>query len=345
MIEANKAEVVLVSMVVPVYNVEPHFRRCLDSILGQSHPHMEIILVNDGSTDGSPRICEEYADLDKRISVIHKSNGGLSSARLAGFLRASGKYILFIDSDDYIDLHMVEHLLSSAETNGSQMAMCGYTVVSGEEKRGFLLPYKADLIKKSEITKKYILPLIGRIHLKGQINIPGFISIRLFRRDLIEPSFFLSEREYFTEDDLFQLLYADKLDCISIVQQPLYFYCQYQTSLSNRYRENKWQMLLNRYEFCRGYATKRGLADVAADRLSASFFSAIHGSIDNALQRSNFQAFYAEAKMILENEKSQEMLSAMKTGILSNGQKIVYYLCKFRLYRLLYLYRRMRMGR
>ena len=101
----------LISVIVPVYNVEIYLKRCVDSIIGQTYKNLEIILVDDGSTDNSPRICDELASLDNRIKVLHKSNGGLSSARNYGLLQAKGNYLGFVDSDDYIREDMYERLL------------------------------------------------------------------------------------------------------------------------------------------------------------------------------------------------------------------------------------------
>ena len=98
----------IVTVIVPVYNVENYLQQCIDSIIGQSYKYLEIILVDDGSTDGSGKICDEYANQDNRIKVIHKQNGGLVSARKAGLKEATGKYIAFVDSDDWIDTDMYE---------------------------------------------------------------------------------------------------------------------------------------------------------------------------------------------------------------------------------------------
>ena len=108
-------ENVLVSVVIPVYNVEAYLRECIDSVLSQTYPHFEIILVDDGSTDSSGAICEEYVNQDHRITVIHKQNGGLSSARNAGLDKASGQYVYFLDSDDWILPDALESLVSAAE--------------------------------------------------------------------------------------------------------------------------------------------------------------------------------------------------------------------------------------
>lgn len=103
----------LVSVIVPIYNVEDYLKECLDSIICQTYRHMEIILVNDGSTDHCGMICDEYAILDGRVRVVHQSNRGLSAARNAGLDVAKGEYISFIDSDDYLDKHFIAKLLET----------------------------------------------------------------------------------------------------------------------------------------------------------------------------------------------------------------------------------------
>lgn len=92
----------LISVIVPVYKVEKYLKRCVDSILAQTYPCLEVILVDDGSPDGCPAICDEYAREDRRVRVIHKENGGLSDARNAGIDAAKGKFLGFVDSDDYV---------------------------------------------------------------------------------------------------------------------------------------------------------------------------------------------------------------------------------------------------
>ena len=114
-----------ISIIVPIYNVEKYLRKCIDSILNQSYDNLQIILVDDGSPDNCPKICDEYLNKDNRIQVIHKSNGGLSSARNAGIKVANGKYIAFIDSDDYIELNMIEKLVNAIEKSNADLCICG----------------------------------------------------------------------------------------------------------------------------------------------------------------------------------------------------------------------------
>lgn len=114
----------LISVIVPIYNVEAYLNRCVESIVNQTYQNLEIILVDDGSPDKCPKMCDEWAIKDSRIKVIHKKNGGLSDARNAGMKIATGKYISFIDSDDYVALDFFETLLSVMEKENSDIAEC-----------------------------------------------------------------------------------------------------------------------------------------------------------------------------------------------------------------------------
>lgn len=116
----------VISVVVPVYKVEPYLSRCVDSILGQTFPDLEVILVDDGSPDNCGAICDAYAQKDGRVRVIHKQNGGLSSARNAGIEQARGEYLAFADSDDWLDADMYEILYRELLRHGAQIAECSY---------------------------------------------------------------------------------------------------------------------------------------------------------------------------------------------------------------------------
>lgn len=115
----------LISVIVPIYNVEDYLDRCVDSIINQTYKNLEIILVDDGSPDNCPQMCDDYAKKDSRIKVVHKENGGLSDARNAGMKVATGEYVSFIDSDDYISLDFYEILLQTMIDNDSDIVECG----------------------------------------------------------------------------------------------------------------------------------------------------------------------------------------------------------------------------
>ena len=116
----------MISIIVPVYNVERYLARCVDSVLGQTYPSWELILVDDGSFDRSPAICDEYAGRDGRIKVVHKKNGGLSSARNVGLDMMRGEYVTFLDSDDYWHPCYLEILLNFVEEKQADIAQCDF---------------------------------------------------------------------------------------------------------------------------------------------------------------------------------------------------------------------------
>ena len=119
----------LITVIIPVYNVEKYLHRCLDSVIAQTYQNLEIICIDDGSTDRSSEICEQYALKDERVKVFHQENQGVSAARNNGLDMASGEYIAFVDSDDYIQNDMFERLYSELSKSGASYVICGYNVV------------------------------------------------------------------------------------------------------------------------------------------------------------------------------------------------------------------------
>ena len=123
----------LISVVIPVYNVEKYLEKCLDSVVGQTYGNLEIILVDDGSTDNSGAICDRYAQKDSRVVVIHQKNGGLSKARNVGIDKATGKYISFIDSDDYVGSCYIETLYKALPEDGKGISVCDFLPVETDD--------------------------------------------------------------------------------------------------------------------------------------------------------------------------------------------------------------------
>lgn len=144
----------VVSVIVPVYNVRPYLRSCVDSILAQSLTGIEIVLVDDGSTDGSGLICDEYARQNKCIQVIHKDNGGLGSARNAGLDAATGEYVAFVDSDDRIAPEMYQQLLLALRDSKADLSICGYRKVEGHEEQGVANTYASETMTGMQALEK-----------------------------------------------------------------------------------------------------------------------------------------------------------------------------------------------
>lgn len=149
----------MVSIIVPVYNVEKYLNQCIDSLINQTYKELQIILIDDGSSDESGKICDEYAKKDKRIEVIHKENGGLSSARNMGLKKVRGEYVAFIDSDDYVLDHFVETLVRNIEKNQADISMCGSVCMDESGKYLFADRYLEKCYIGKEIVDAFILPL------------------------------------------------------------------------------------------------------------------------------------------------------------------------------------------
>ena len=126
-------ETELISVIVPVYNVKPYLRRCVDSVLHQTYRNLEILLVDDGSTDASGAICDEYAAQEGRVTAVHQKNGGLSAARNTGLERAKGTYLCFVDSDDFLDSRMLETLCRDLQEQDADVAVVGFRMFEREE--------------------------------------------------------------------------------------------------------------------------------------------------------------------------------------------------------------------
>ena len=163
----------LISVVLPVYHTERYLDRCVTSVVNQTYSNLEIILVDDGSPDNCPKMCDEWAERDSRIRVIHKENGGLSDARNAGVAVATGEFLAFVDSDDYLEEEMYELMISALRRTGAQMARCGINTVAKGKKRSRYCDKKQRVFSAEEALREVLL--CGSIH--------GTAYDKVFRRD------------------------------------------------------------------------------------------------------------------------------------------------------------------
>ncbi len=145
-----------VSVIIPIYKVEKYLDECIRSVVKQSHTNLEIILVDDGSPDACPAMCDKWADKDDRIQVIHKENGGLSDARNAGMKTMTGDYVLFVDSDDYLANNMVEELLEKANQYSCDIVMCNKTVVTKTNQKKELDDESVQVFEGDDIVENYL---------------------------------------------------------------------------------------------------------------------------------------------------------------------------------------------
>lgn len=202
----------LVSVIIPVYKVEPYLRECVDSVLAQTYKNLEIILVDDGSPDNCPAICDEYAEKDSRVRVIHKENGGLSDARNAGMKIASADWWTFVDSDDVLHPQMIELLMKvTFENQNCKVVCCSYDVIHENERFVFRTLNQARLLLEKKLLEKYM-----KTHL--WVTTWG----KLYFRDLFSGIEFPKGRLHEDEFTTYKLLYNAKI--IFYLNQPLYIY-------------------------------------------------------------------------------------------------------------------------
>lgn len=333
--EKNKLSV---TIVVPVYNIEKYIRRCVDSLLVQDKPAIEIILVDDGATDSSGLICDEYAKAYDCIRVIHKINGGLSSARKAGWQQAKGDLIAFVDSDDYVDPSYISELSKPFENSEVELSMCGNSTDTEDSIVSSSLPYSVSAIEYEHIASDYILPLLGAIDIPGAINIPGFVPIRMYRTANIKKSDFVSEREYFTEDIIMNILYAQRIKGrIALIDKPLYHYCVNSGSLTLKYRNNAFSMLKACNNLCRKL-TENLDVDTAhrTRRLHSNLTSAVTYGVYNIGRIRDYRKFKAELKKIFDEEDVKELMSSGDWPRTATWHRIIYLAYRYRAYFLLY---------
>lgn len=220
-----------ITVIVPVYRVESYLEKCVDSILNQSYTNLEIILVDDGSPDKCPEICDRYAEKDSRVKVIHQKNGGLSCARNAGIEIATGEYIGFVDSDDYIDSRMYESLYYGLKKSGADIAICGHYVE--RENRLSIETPPCDNVK--ELTSKAALDwLIEDVYIKS------YAWDKLYRRVFFESIRYPAGRNY--EDIAVTYRLFDRAKKIVMIPEYLYYYQMRSTSISCNNSDKKWML-------------------------------------------------------------------------------------------------------
>lgn len=212
----------LISVIVPIYNVEDYLDECVISIINQSYNNLEIILVDDGSTDGSGQLCDAWADKDERIKVIHKANGGLSDARNAGMEIATGDMIGFVDSDDYISEDMYYRMINAIEQSGSTVALCSVTSETDEINHEIQVGADCEFFSGRDLVNKTVF--------KEVPDLSYSVWKYIFKRDVISDACFPVGKYY--EDVLFIINAIWYLDKVAYLKDKLYYYRLRQDSIT-----------------------------------------------------------------------------------------------------------------
>jgi glycosyltransferase involved in cell wall biosynthesis len=230
----------LVTVVVPVYNVEKYLERCLSSIVNQTYTNLEILLVDDGSTDSCPAICDRFAEQDSRVRVIHKENAGLGMARNTGLDHATGDYICFFDSDDYVETDTIAACVAAAEANEADMVIFGYDDVMAEGTVcGTYAPSTPQSLFVGEEVTRRLLPA----SMYGDWHTMLSACTKLYSMAVIRRSGwrFVSEREIIAEDYYSLTTLHGYLHRVYVLDRVFYHYTVNSASLSSSFRADRFE--------------------------------------------------------------------------------------------------------
>lgn len=253
----------LVSIIVPVYNAVAYLDRCVESILRQTYQRIEVILVNDGSTDGSFQLCQRYARQDKRVVAVDKKNGGVSESRNWGIQLARGTYLQFVDSDDWLVPDATEQMVAHAEAEQCQMVIAPFYRVLGRL-----------MIVNGHIREEQKLPLqeFALQLMKAPANFYyGVMWNKLYRRDLIlEHNLQCDPSISWCEDFIFNLQYLQHVQQVYVMQQPVYYYVKRKDSLvvTELRSTNVYEMKREVFTYYRSFFESIGLYEAHRGKIN-----------------------------------------------------------------------------
>ena len=308
----------LISIIIPVYKVEKYLEKCIESVLKQTYTNLQIILVDDGSPDNCGKICDEYAKKDSRIEVIHKVNGGLSDARNVGISKAKGRYIGFVDSDDYIKEDMYEILLNLIKKYDADVSICNlYDVIDGNEcirnKENGIREYsRLDILKEVLLDK----------------NIQSYAWNKLYKKELFDEIKYPIGKKY---EDIGTTFYVfEKCNKIVVTSEPEYYYLKRSDSLVNNVTESTvldyTEIIIQRYLYTRENIEelkKYNNYYLAKTLITAHNDIELLGSISEKMQE-KYKELYNLVYNIMKNDKEdiEELFNAEQKKAIKNLIKI-----------------------
>ncbi len=316
-----------VSVIVPVYNAERYLIKCLDSIVNQTLKNIEIIIINDGSTDSSSEICKQYANKDTRIRYFYKENEGLAAARQDGIEKANGIYIGFIDSDDWIEADMFERMYNEASLHSADIVFCNCFVDEFEKNSIYLEP---GIYDRNGIENDILPRTLAGLSSKGSNSVIRWSNcLRIYRRSLILENNISFGRTFRRSQDL-QLTFETTLVAnkyVSICDEYLYHNrsADNSDSLSRGYTENYWKLirpLIDKlYEDVDGYHKQ----DLKKQMDLCTFFFGVN-AIKNEYEKSTYPFFTKTKKIneVINDSVLQKSLNSIESSKLNSYYSMIF---------------------
>ena len=297
----------LISVVLPIYNVEKYLDRCITSVVNQTYRNLEIILVDDGSPDRCPEICDVWAEKDSRIRVVHKKNAGLGMARNTGIDHATGKYICFFDSDDYVALNTIELACREMQRQQAQIVCFGHHAVdaSGNIIRSHIPACPKSVFSGREVQDEFLPNLLFQSCPNGHWQLNASACMAMFSMDLIRRTAwrFVSERDIISEDVFSLLVLFKHVDRLAVLKEALYYYCENAASLTRTFRADRFLRIVDFYHESMKLCDPAGYSETVRLRLTCTMFSYTIGALKQiAHAREGFFARYWAMHQILSHE-------------------------------------------
>jgi len=331
------------SVIVPVYRIEPFIRRCVDSILGQTFGDFELLLVDDGSPDACPAICDAYAAADRRVRVIHKPNGGLVSARKAGVLAAEGEYLCYVDGDDWVSerwLAALEEKMAACPAE-PDMAVFGSVKVFEDRTEEIRITVPDGFYDKTRLEREVYPVLISdRRRYPGCSCLTPYAWNKIYRRELLRAHYCKNEKITRGEDNAFSLECAAYAGSILVFHDVLYFYNKLNAvSKSTKYTENILHSYAQTFQYQRDHLS--GLCPSFDRQLNDTFIERIAFGMVRELEH---RPAIREAAPVMARQLRETGILRFVTGRgLTLPAKALYCLLKLHCYRLALLGCKLRM--
>lgn len=324
---------ILVSVIVPVYNAERFISKCVSSILDSTYKNFELILVDDGSTDNSPIICNQFAKKDKRVIIIHKQNEGVSRARIDGVKNSKGEYISFVDADDYLSKDYIKSLVKSTTKYNADISICQHYDVINEElrqlKRKDIGCYNREqiesLLKENVLYDKEC----------GCSGLPLFLWGKIYKRSIILSALDKGVGFKYGEDMIinFDILF-NHANKISVIPDCLYYYVHHTQQATQKPIEVLWEQYTKLWEHIQKADTKGYFKEQLPNRIMAFIYSSLYRVLKTSLSYKHFQKHIScfrnteIIKDVIFNRNLNESFQHNK----------LYTLLKYKLYIIAYLY-------
>jgi len=320
----------LLSVVIPVYNVSKYLKQCLDSVINQTYKDLEIILVNDGSTDDSLELCEEYQQLDSRITVISQVNKGLSGARNTGVENAKGTYITFVDSDDWLVENCLFELIEKSKNN--DLVCCSYNRVFSDFSKVRKLNLEG-VFEAKHIQRRIVGLIATELNDPSQADSLVTAWGKLYTTSILKQNNlkFIDVKIIGTEDALFNIQYLNFCKTVFVIDEPLLNYRKFNvTSLTSSYKEHLFDQWKTLYAMISdAIKTKESVFDVAFNNRIC--LSIIGLGLNESLNKNGFLATHKRLKLILNDSLYVGAFKKLDLSYFPIHWKLFFFFAKYKL--------------